>query len=358
MLIHKNRLPVFRMITEGLLPSVLKVLLYRLRGGRIGSGVKIGFFSVVSAEEISIGDNAKIGFATVLISRTIQLGKRVKIGAMSMMDVEKLIIGDDTRFNEQVYVAGPTLPESRLEVGCRSLIQQHVFINPTKPVTIGNDTVIGLKSSIATHATWPNILEGASCKFEGVQIGNNVYITWQVMILPGVTIEDGATIGTGSIVTKTIPANAVAAGCPARILEGKSTYPGRISAEQRIIKIKEIIMEFKRYLEYFRYETQEISSDNNNNSMYTIRSKKHKKENWHIYYQITDNTINPGIQLNSRDITLSLITILPERRNELDLLNSPWFDIENLERSHHESKLSEELSAFFSRYGIRFKRIS
>ena len=51
-----------------------------------------------------------------------------------------------------------------------------------------------------------------------VKIGNNVWIGANAVILPGVTIGDNAVIGTGSIVTKDIPVNVIAAGNPYRIL--------------------------------------------------------------------------------------------------------------------------------------------
>jgi acetyltransferase-like isoleucine patch superfamily enzyme len=50
-------------------------------------------------------------------------------------------------------------------------------------------------------------------------IGNDVWIGVGTIILPGVTIGDGAIIGAGSIVTKNIPPYAIAAGNPAKIIK-------------------------------------------------------------------------------------------------------------------------------------------
>jgi maltose O-acetyltransferase len=53
---------------------------------------------------------------------------------------------------------------------------------------------------------------------EPITIGNNVWFGGHCVVLSGVTIGDNAVIGAGSVVTKDIPAGAVAAGNPARVL--------------------------------------------------------------------------------------------------------------------------------------------
>ena len=51
-----------------------------------------------------------------------------------------------------------------------------------------------------------------------VHIGNNVWIGGSVVINPGITIGDYSVIGSGSVVTRDIPSNVVAAGNPCRII--------------------------------------------------------------------------------------------------------------------------------------------
>lgn len=51
-----------------------------------------------------------------------------------------------------------------------------------------------------------------------ITIGNNVWIGAQACLLPGVNIGDNCVIGAGSVVTKDIPANSVAAGNPCRVI--------------------------------------------------------------------------------------------------------------------------------------------
>ena len=52
-----------------------------------------------------------------------------------------------------------------------------------------------------------------------VRIGNKVWIATNALILPGVTIGDGAIVAAGAVVTKDVPAKCMVAGVPARIIK-------------------------------------------------------------------------------------------------------------------------------------------
>ncbi len=52
-----------------------------------------------------------------------------------------------------------------------------------------------------------------------IEVGNNVWIGGNVVVLPGVTIGDNVVIGAGSIVTKDIPSNSVAVGNPCKVIK-------------------------------------------------------------------------------------------------------------------------------------------
>ena len=52
-----------------------------------------------------------------------------------------------------------------------------------------------------------------------IQIGHRVWCGFNVTILAGATIGDDVVIGAGSIVTKNIPSNSIAAGIPAKVVK-------------------------------------------------------------------------------------------------------------------------------------------
>jgi len=76
-----------------------------------------------------------------------------------------------------------------------------------------------------------------------IVIGNDVYIGMRTIILPGVTIGNRCIIGAGSVVTRSIPDNTVAAGVPARVI--KSTDEYLESAKARSLKLGHLRAEEK-----------------------------------------------------------------------------------------------------------------
>ena len=108
-----------------------------------------------------------------------------------------------------------------IRLGKRFFANFHLTILDEALVTIGDDCFCGPNVSIYTacHSTDPAERNSRREWAKPVSIGNSVWIGGDVTILPGVTIGDNCTIGAGSVVTRDIPANSVAAGNPARVIK-------------------------------------------------------------------------------------------------------------------------------------------
>lgn len=66
---------------------------------------------------------------------------------------------------------------------------------------------------------WEHAMEGKTYPFKGnTVVGNDVWIGYNAVIMPGVTIGDGAIIGSCSVVTKDVPPYAIVGGNPAQVL--------------------------------------------------------------------------------------------------------------------------------------------
>ena len=87
-------------------------------------------------------------------------------------------------------------------------------------VTFGDNVLLAPNVSIYTAGHVVNVTRRiAGWEYAGpVAIGHNVWIGGNVVILPGVSIGDNSIIGAGSVVTKNIPANAVAVGNPCKVI--------------------------------------------------------------------------------------------------------------------------------------------
>ena len=87
-------------------------------------------------------------------------------------------------------------------------------------IYIGDDVMIGPNVTIASagHPIDSELRKKAFQFNIPVNICNNVWIGANSVVLPGVTINENTVIGAGSVVTKDIPSNVVAAGNPCRVL--------------------------------------------------------------------------------------------------------------------------------------------
>jgi acetyltransferase-like isoleucine patch superfamily enzyme len=330
------------MIFIGFLPSIIKKIFYRLKGYSIGKNVSIGFGSVVIGKNVEIKDGVKIGLLSVVRGNEIIIDRYVKIGTMTMIDTGKIKIGEDSRINENVIIGGMKTPESEIDIGKRVIIMEYSFINPTKPIKLGDDTGIGGHCLLFTHGSWLSELEGYPVTFAPITLGKKVWLPWRVFILPGVEVGDNVVIGANSLITKSFPSNVLIAGSPAKII--KENYPTPISEKERIEKIERIFDEFISFLKYNEF-TVDIREKTQSGSFAVNISKKNKN---HLLIYLNDKSISLTEKID--------VLILNADDNDIDNKASMTLDLRNNTRSG-TSKLGEEFTLFISRYGIRFDRL-
>ncbi|MFE6485656.1 sugar O-acetyltransferase [Streptomyces sp. NPDC057757] len=87
-------------------------------------------------------------------------------------------------------------------------------------ITIGDNVLFGPRVSVYTsnHALDPAERVAGGCYARPVSVGDNTWIGGGVTINPGVSVGRDVVIGSGSVVTRSVPDGVMAAGVPARVI--------------------------------------------------------------------------------------------------------------------------------------------
>jgi len=131
---------------------------------------------------------------------------------------------DDALFEDDPIVERPV----RMDYGTNLRFGSNVYINSnatfiaTCLISIGSRTMFGPNVSLysGAHPLDPFLRNGTRGPELGkpITIGEDCWLGGNVVVVPGVTIGRGATVGAGSVVTKDVPPFHCVAGNPARII--------------------------------------------------------------------------------------------------------------------------------------------
>ncbi|MFQ5833194.1 MAG: acyltransferase [Candidatus Thorarchaeota archaeon] len=266
------------------------------KGAKIGKDVTIDASAEISAKRIVIGDAVHIGPNTRIFARDLEVGTDVRIGANCKLRCNRISIGENSIigdsndiqphalfamgvtshigtqahirgreviFGDEVFITdglrvgggGSNEPEALLTVGDRCTLHNN-FINVAKPVTIGSDVGFSMDTILITHGYWQSVLEGYSATFAPITIHDWVILGMRVIVLPGVEIGEGTTVGAGAIVARSLPPNCIAVGAPAQAV--KTDYPSRPSDEEQDAIVKQILHEYKEHLVYKGFDLKDF----------------------------------------------------------------------------------------------------
>ena len=133
--------------------------------------------------------------------------------------------GAQVEFGRFVWIGDGTkirCHEGRVEIGAKTVMGQECTVSAYQRVRIGEQCVIADRAMFidfdhgVVEVDRPIRQQGIYKR--DVEVGSNVWIGYGACILRGVRVGDNSIVGTNSVVTRDVPANAVVAGIPARII--------------------------------------------------------------------------------------------------------------------------------------------
>jgi acetyltransferase-like isoleucine patch superfamily enzyme len=194
-----SRIMVSRVIDKIVFALMAQIANLNLRSAGVKTGGRITLWGrpIISRAP---GSTIEIGDRVVLCSdsRKTALGVNHAVVLRTLSPQARIIIGDD------VGISGGTI--------CAA-----------QSVTIGAGSLLGANVTIADTDFHPSAAKErrysrADVAVAPVAIRENVFIGTNCLILKGVEIGANSVIGAGSVVTRSIPSNVIAAGNPCRVV--------------------------------------------------------------------------------------------------------------------------------------------
>ncbi len=322
-----------------MLPSGLKVCIYKQSGACIGEEVTIDSGSIIIADRIVVENGTIIKKDCRIESEEVEIGKMAFFEDKILWKCRKISLGDMFYGSSESRVGwgGEWNSNAELIIGDHCFIGEQAMLNPAQGIYMQNNVAIGAGSKIYTHQFWHSVLEGYHALHAPVHIQSNTQIGANVVILPGVRIGKGVLVAANSTVTHNIQDNRLAGGIPAAAIS-KTAFPKKLTNRDRVFLIKRLLKDF--------LNKQGYDADVRTNTLESFEWTGERVKMIFIPDRLTKEI--------KGDYRCFLISSNPIDDHMIDNPNATVFDLKERKITGIEDEASDLLREFFRKQGVRF----
>jgi carbonic anhydrase/acetyltransferase-like protein (isoleucine patch superfamily) len=228
----------------GALTSEEKCAEYRRHGARVGDGVVLGRGVVVVAPRIVLEDGVRIeDGGRVECAEVFAVGSLARFGPGLRLACRRAYVGAGLWGGARVVVGGGGHrdPWATFVVGDNVFLGDEAFVNVCRPVLIGAEALVTMRSMLVTHNIGHSVFEGFENRFAGVVVEDRAQVGLGAVVYAGCRIGREAIVASNSYVVSDIPPGALAIGVPARAVGAASrTVPRQRQAALALQMLDEL----------------------------------------------------------------------------------------------------------------------
>ena len=202
------------------LPADERCDLYRRHGAHIGVDVRLGERALIISPRIVLDDGVEIGDdSTLHCHEVLCVGALTKFEARLRLSCRRTFIGAGGYVSEDVHVGGGGVgdPQALLVLGDLAFVGNEAFINPCRPVVVGREVFVTMRSVLVTHNVGHSLLEGFENRFAPIVLEDRCQIGIGAVVYAGCRVGAEAIVASNSYVVSDIPPGKLAIGVPARV---------------------------------------------------------------------------------------------------------------------------------------------
>jgi acetyltransferase-like isoleucine patch superfamily enzyme len=238
-----------------------KVRVLREYGAVIGEDVELGEGSLIVAPRIKISDGVRLGpHATVVCEEVFAIGAGSTFGADLELRARRAFLGSGIWGGRSVRFGGGGHrdPWATLAVGDLAFVGDEAFVNVCRPVLIGREVFLTMRSMIVTHNIGHSVLEGFENRFAPVVLEDRSQVGLGAVLYAGSRIGAEAIVASNSYVVGEIPAGSFAIGVPAKAT-GSSSH--KLSDARRLELARRMIADLHELLALRGHEVSPVQDD-------------------------------------------------------------------------------------------------